>query len=169
MGFLSSAESYLLRKAFDEINNEVDNINRGGCGFFAKHVHDCLVKKGFNPELVILVRGEDDVYDAMSHISNNRITDLFRTWWVHVMVKVDGRKPIYIDSHGYFTDIADHPTFNDCSIVDLPYDMLKRMLGSRYEKRWNCSFNRNDHKKIKKKLEKHLEISKGIRIFGLSL
>lgn len=160
MGFLSAKIETALLSSFEDINSNVEAVNRGGCGFFAKHLYDVLKLKGYNPELVILVR-EWSVETANEYINNNSIGDLFNTNWVHVMVKVNVRnKPIYIDSHGFFKTIENHPTFSEYEAVDLPYDTLKVMLGYKYKRRWNPSFDRLKSRKIKNTLVKHLELSK---------
>lgn len=153
MGFLLTKIADSLTKSFEVVNEEIDNVNRGGCGFFAKHIYELLKKKGFNPELVLLVR-EYAVDDADYYISNNNINDLFNTNWYHVMVRIDG---LFIDCKGFFTKIEQHPTFNDLASVDLPYDMLKVMLSSKYSHRWNPSFDRDDSKIIRKIIKKHLD------------
>jgi hypothetical protein len=158
MGFLSAKIETALLSSFEDINSNVEAVNRGGCGFFAKHLYDVLKLKGYNPELVILVR-EWSVETANEYINNNSIRDLFNTNWVHVMVNVRN-KPIYIDSHGFFKTIGNHPTFGEYEAVDLPYDTLKVMLGYKYKRRWNPSFDRLKSKKIKNTLVKHLELSK---------
>jgi hypothetical protein len=160
MGFLSAKIETALLSSFEDINSNVEAVNRGGCGFFAKHLYDVLKLKGYNPELIILVR-EWSVETANDHINNNSISDLFSVNWCHVMVKVIVKnKPVYIDSHGFFKKIKKHPTFSHLEPVDLPYDMLKVMLGCKYKKRWNPRFNRLQSKKIKNTLVKYLELSK---------
>jgi hypothetical protein len=160
MGFLSAKIETALLSSFEDINSNVNAVNRGGCGFFAKHLYDVLKLKGYNPELVILVR-EWSVDEANDYINSNEIGSLFITSWNHVMVKVIVKnKPVYIDSHGFFKKIKKHPTFSTNEAVDLPYDMLKVMLGYKYKGRWNPSFDRQQSKKIKNTLVKHLELSK---------
>jgi len=160
MGFLSAKIETALLSSFEDINSNVEAVNRGGCGFFAKHLYDVLKLKGYNPELVILVR-EWSVETANDYINNNSIKDLFNTSWNHVMVKVIVKnKPVYIDSYGFFNKIEKHPTFSELEAVDLPYDILKVMIGYNYKKRWNPSFDRQSSKKIKNTLVKHLELSK---------
>lgn len=157
MGFLSAKIETALLSSFEDINENVSAVNRGGCGFFAKHLYDVLKLKGYNPELVILVR-EWSVECANEYINNNSIGDLFKTSWYHVMVKVIVKnKPIYIDSHGFFKKLDEHPTFSDVEAVDLPYNMLKVMLGYKYKRRWNPSFDRQNSRKIKRTLVKHLD------------
>jgi hypothetical protein len=159
MGFLSVKLRIQLENALYEVNSNIEKVNSGGCGFFAKHLHNALVEKGFNPELVILV-ADYAVDTANFHVTNNNIKDLFKTNWYHVMVKLNkpNGKPYYIDSYGFFTNLSIHPTFDYCVPVELPYDMLTKMLSSRYKGRWNTRFNRKNSKKIKKILSKNLDI-----------
>lgn len=138
MGFLSVKIEASLLSSFEDINSNVPAVNRGGCGFFAKHLYDVLKLKGYNPELVILVR-EWSVECTNKYINNNSIGDLFEVDWTHMMVKVIvDNKPIYIDSYGFFK-------------------ILKVMLGYKYEKYWNPTFDRQNSRKIKKILVKHLD------------
>lgn len=156
MSLLSAKFKIMLTKSFDEINSKVDYVNHGGCGFFAKHLYDALKLKGFEPELVILIR-DWSVQSANEHISNNSINKLFNTGWAHVMVKLNvNGKPIYIDVKGIFSKIEDHPTFGHLDVIDLPYKMLGTMLTSKYKRHWNNTFNRLDSKKIKNTLREHL-------------
>lgn len=153
MGFLSGKIVTALLSSFDDVNENVSAVNRGGCGFFAKHLYDVLKLKGYNPKLVLLVRGYS-VDDADYHISNNNVNDLFDTNWTHVMVRVGG---YFVDCRGLFTKIEEHPTFDVFEAVDLPYDILKVMLNSKYRHRWNPNFNRDNSKIIRKIIKKHLD------------
>jgi hypothetical protein len=158
MGFLNAKIKKSLLSSFDEIDNLVRYVNNGGCGFFAKHLYNTLIKKGFKPELVLLVRG-NSVCESYEHILNNDISALFKTAWVHVMVKVKTSKKVYyIDSKGIFDDLSTHPIFNNCNCVDMPFAILDTMLKSEYQHKWNNTFNRGDNKQIKKILVKHLEV-----------
>jgi hypothetical protein len=160
MGFLSAKIETALLSSFEVINSNVDAVNNGGCGFFAKHLHDVLKLKGYNPECVLLVR-DWVVDDANKYVNNNEVRSLLNTHWSHVMVKVNVKdKVIYIDSYGFFNEMKEHPIFKTCEVVDLPYNMLKVMLNYKHKRQWNPRFDRQSSKKIKSILVKHLELSK---------
>ena len=158
MGFLNAKIKKSLLSSFDEIDNSVRYVNSGGCGFLAKHLYNTLTKKGFKPELVLLVR-EHSIYESNEHIANKAIIDLFKTDWSHVMVTIKtSKKVFYIDSKGFFDDLTMHPIFSHCHSVDMPFTILDSMLKSKYKGRWNNTFDRSDNKQIKKILVKHLEV-----------
>jgi hypothetical protein len=158
MGFLNAKIKKSLLSSFDEIDNSINYVNNGGCGFFAKHLYNTLIKKGFKPELVLLVRG-NSVCESYEHILNNNIISLFKTDWVHVMVKIKASKKVYyIDSKGIFDDLSTHPVFGSCYSVAMPFTILDTMLKPRYQYKWNNTFNRGDNKQIKKIFKKHLVV-----------
>jgi hypothetical protein len=158
MGFLNAKIKKSLLSSFDEIDNSINHVNRGGCGFFAKHLYNSLIKKGLKPELILLVH-EYSVKNCEKCIVTNNVIDLFKTNWSHVMVKIKTPKKVfYIDNGGFFDDLSNHPTFGKFHYIDMPFNMLDTMLKSRYQYKWNDSFNRSDNKQIKKILKKHLEL-----------
>jgi len=111
------------------ISDSVDNINNGGCGFFALYLSDYLDKVNIQYDIVY-VRDQDNE-DNQYYIPN------------HVIIELKNPK-IFIDSRGIFnksyvylygTNLSFHSKME-----------LKELLTC---KGWNNEFHRSDTTKIK--------------------
>ena len=161
-----------LSKVASVVNSkliDVPRLNAGGCGLVAEHLYRLLVKMGYKPEIIILVR--DYIYNDMeTYIMDiNAKRDkldikkaVFQNApaFSHIIIKVDNH---YIDSNGIYTSPKKVKDFEgEAALYGADYDFLCAMNRSPI---WNYMFNRTAGKKkletrfkrIEKCIEKYIE------------
>lgn len=158
--YLTSDVVKELNKLIREVDNSINNINRGGCGFFAHSLGARLEKVGYrvNYKVIGYRRTSRRYFKSNRKKLNNTQGDfdygtLFNgIRWFHIMLYVDG---YYIDSSG----VTYHGVFNilrksKVNKSDYGYDiggitrqelsyMLDKLSGM-----WNCEFNQDDSLKM---------------------
>lgn len=151
-------ELQVLNDLADEIRNDIDNnipnINCGGCGIFAERLYKVLDKMGYNPTIAFVTRYPDD-WDSWLKLSNRDKTTTIQFGnldpFCHVMVKCDG---YYFDSSGMYHTLTHHPMNEGRSLkVSAKYDMdiqgLRELLKLNI---WSDIYERSNTKIIVKKL-----------------
>ena len=145
-------------KIVKDITKRVNHVNRGGCGVYASLLGEELKKTKVKFEYVILFRGSIDKYDneeIENGIANNDVDTINQYAWTHVMIKLNNRK--FIDGEGVYPSAQ--MSGKKLKHKEISEELLNGMLDKTYI--WNPMFKRQTEKrKIKKILEKHLEITK---------
>ena len=147
------------------VNYKVSNINRGGCGAFAEHLYDNLIKLGYKPKIAVLVHSLEKFEESIGllDIGFNHYM-LYRTEGTpHIVVKV-GRK--YIDSTGFNTLKELREMYVAQEIYE-GFDIETLRVLNSHREGWNTRFDRRKIPTIKKhietvskKVQKSLEVSK---------
>ncbi len=103
-----------------DVNNEVDNINNGGCGYYAMKLYEYLDTSRY------------------SLVSIGRRT--------HICV-LDNKYTVYIDSEGYHSFISMAVEYRTLDFKPISYSHLRWMV---YNLEWNKMFDQRDTTKIDK-------------------
>jgi hypothetical protein len=99
---------------FQTVNKSVNNINYGGCGFFALYLHECLDPNQFT----IVAVGQN----------------------AHILV-FDSKNDRYIDSRGIHSSLYFNVIYGWLPKSTISRDTLQTWLKTKH---WNPTFNRND-------------------------
>jgi hypothetical protein len=59
---ISNTQKWLINQKLNRIRISVKNINLGGCGFFAYHMHDVLKSRGIKSEILLLGSTENPIH-----------------------------------------------------------------------------------------------------------
>ncbi len=151
-----------LVNEYVSINNEIRNLNQGGCGIFAEHLYFTLKKMGYKPRLILLTRDKEQLRKFVK-LNTTDCSDFYFLSIGHVVVSINGK---LIDSRGI------HDTVEECwsslyyEYKTLPVKLALLQKWNKDEHFWNSSFDRRNIKTIEKKLancykklHKKLEVS----------
>jgi len=145
-----------LYNSYKQINKEIRNINKGGCGAFAEHLYHVLIRLGLKPTLGVITRnikGMDERIKAWDKFSSDAEDIDYKHGYAcveNVMVILNGK---LIDSEGIYDDIKLHDDsyYHKMGICDtLTINVLKDWNDN--GDFWNNSFDRNKIKLIEKRL-----------------
>lgn len=131
------------------IDYKFEDINAGGCAFFARRLAKVLKQKRIikNFEYVIMTPPE---YKHLIEVSaeTNSVTSVFPA--SHVMLKV---QDYVIDSTGvYQFKKYEYKYDGYCTKVIVPKKLINKITSSRYHHLWNWMFDRKDLPHIEKLL-----------------
>lgn len=134
----------LLEEKLEELNN-INNINRGGCGFVAYGLKKFIEAnvKGSAPKVVYLFDVWDYDYDELKANNNGSCS--------HAILKFNGK---YYDSKGEFSE----EELKYYRTLTLPTYLVERSI--KEYSHWNRSFNRERVKDIDNILRLNGELSK---------
>ena len=131
----------LLVNNYQNINETVRNINRGGCGIFAEKLYNILLKFGNKPKLLVITTDAEGLKTRISgETSMGGALE-------HIVVQVG---KYYYDSQGRYTNHLKIGTYGKTDLVELPLDVLVKWNAQSW--RWNDCFNRRSIKTIETKL-----------------
>jgi hypothetical protein len=143
---------------------DIPRLNAGGCGLVAEHLYRLLVKMGYKPEIIVLVRSYiyNDMETYIMGINAKRnIKDIKKAIFYnapafsHIIIKVNS---FYMDGNGIYDSAKEVTDFEgEDALYGVDYDMLCAMNRSPI---WNNTFNMSNNNRGKAKLTtkfKHIE------------
>lgn len=142
-----------LSEILIKLDQTYTTLNCGGCGAFAKVLGDVLKKKGHKVKYLLVLAYKPHVEIANQYTNKNKIPELNRLNWTHIMTIVDGK---LVDSEGVFNKLNDRYKSGGRYGVKLPEKTLNDWLSPEYKSNWNPIFDRKLIPKIKKELDKSL-------------
>jgi uncharacterized protein YvpB len=162
-----------LYKHYKSLNEDIPNINNGGCGAFAEHLYLTLVKLGLKPTLAVATNnilameyrikawrlfGEKAECTYQMRLNNDYPENYFNyerhygyAIIAHIIILLDGK---FIDSSGVyskFKTLQVKGRYEKGLYEGLPIEVLKAWNDKGTF--WNNDFNRQHIKTIEKKLE----------------
>ena len=155
-----------LCNEYQDINERVRHLNKGGCGHFAEHLYHTLIKLGVIPKLGVVTdtkKGMDRKLAGKSEFNKkgNYIGGKFANV-AHVVVIIDD---MLIDSRGI------HKTVTDCwqTIYKTDYELSDLLTIEQLKKwnrdldMWNSRFKRYNINTIRKRLKEcYNKVNKGM-------
>ena len=158
-----------LVENYQDINQKVRNLNRGGCGVFAENLYHTLIKMGYEPELGVITKNKIGMDRILTNKSEFNKKGMYfggqRATVDHVVVILNGK---LIDSRGIWNNANECWKTIYCKNYKLSSLLSIEMLyeWNRDEYFWNYKFDRRNIKTIEnklkncyKKINKNLEVS----------
>jgi hypothetical protein len=125
-----------LKQKFEELRNNIPNLDNGGCGIFAVLLYEKLKESGFTPRVVTITR---DPWGVKTNFKNGPI----ETPFCHFVVRVgDNFIDPFIIANTFKKFCQNDPDWqNTTHLYCIDYTTLKEWVAC--EDAWNQRFNRN--------------------------
>jgi hypothetical protein len=137
---------YLLAKKilneYQDINDTLPSLNRGGCGIFAEKLYDLYLRLGYKPIIILITDSLEGM--KMRLESDNQ----YYASIIHIVIKVED---YYIDSNTVSKDRNDIGFTYGEICLDLTIDKLREWNST--ASLWNRCFDRDDIGYISEKIE----------------
>lgn len=132
---------------FNKLNDEIQNIDSGGCGVFAQLLTQKLRRHRFKPVIRVLSYQPTEIDEL---IATNDTCPL-GTSYSHIFVEVNGE---FIDNHGKWTEREMLNEWHGRYLVDseLPLNLLKEWNSD--PRCWNDTFDRKNIPVLKDKIKR---------------
>jgi hypothetical protein len=132
----------VLANYVDIASKNVDYVNLGGCGIFAKLFGKKLETMGYEVEYIVLFRDKS----CVNEIKGNSVikhTDIFSCSFTHVILRINSK--YYIDADGVFTTLKElnSKDLRNRYPLIINKQLLSKLLDSKYIDNWNNTFTRS--------------------------
>lgn len=158
--------SQIIKEIQSEIRSKIDNLNSGGCGWFAFYMATALKSVGIEAEIKLITRHEGDLWftqkddinykkEIINEYVNNGEqncdpSDLQETSFIHCYINVagfefDGMYESFKDMKEYFKRFKFE---GDYTIEEM--EIALKVGG------WNCTYDTSNNAKLKEIIERGL-------------